>query len=343
MIALTRKAFFLCVVLIAQSGIFAQSLQYPITTTSVVSNSVGEHIDHARPVGLLPFLVSGTVDCDLTTTIDYTFAAINWEPFTVTFSPEMYRSWAYVTNTACWGTDAATVDQRFPIFESYTLTAGERDVFSGTQVVQSSWSFDLSGCSIGGIGDGLHTGAESSVFAGPIQQSGWSASMAANVVAADIGTVFTNELTITANYDLPLLAGPNGCNPLQSNSTGATGVLEAYGDADLQEGFVVLAAHDLPASQLAIVILGTSTQPAAPIALGQATLCLGGALYRWHGSSTQFIGTDGTYDVELPFDSLPIPGGVITAGSTWGFQLFHRDVVNGASSANSTNAVVLTF
>ncbi|MEZ6004769.1 MAG: hypothetical protein R3F33_11360 [Planctomycetota bacterium] len=146
------------------------------------------------------------------------------------------------------------------------------------------------------------------------------------------------------------------CAPMAPNSTGQSTVLEAYADPALPAG-VHVEAWNGPPGQFGYLLVGTA--PLTPgVPLGQGALCLDplGTIGRFNLAGTGLDST-GQFDAEgrlanlvgtsatgTGFDlpaSLPLPGSpLITAGQTWHFQLWHRDV--GATS-NLSNGVSLTF
>ncbi len=119
-------------------------------------------------------------------------------------------------------------------------------------------------------------------------------------------------------------------------------MLEAYGIASVDDGYVVLAADSLPADEFAFTVLSPNAGTPVLIGLGQVTLCVGSPFYRWH-ESLAMTSPSGEYQTPIAMDSIPIPGGTIAANSTWTFQVVHRDSGGSAAGANSTNAFTLTF
>ena len=47
----------------------------------------------------------------------------------------------------------------------------------------------------------------------------------------------------------------------------------------------------------------------------------------------------------MPFDlaNPPVPGGLVTPGSTWNFQLFYRDPAFGGTQSNRSDGLRVTF
>lgn len=319
----------------------AQTLPWSITTESTRTTPMpgvsSTHTEHARPAALRPLLsTTSSSTASSTTLIEYSIQATNPGTTTDTFTPSMFRSESYVTNTTCWGVDPTTPSP-FPVPASYTLAPGATASYTGTQTLTFSTPIGFFSCS--GMSDTLHVSSGGSfVLAGPMNQGGWIGGFNTPVNVTDTGTTFTSEVVITTNYDLPLVAGPSGCTPLQANSTGAMGALEAYGVADAADGLVVLSATDLPANEFALFVAAAQTTAPTPISFGQATLCLDAPLFRWNAA----VGTtdaNGTFTAELRPADVQVPGVAIMAGSTWAFQLLHRD----GASANSTNSVSIAF
>lgn len=318
----------------------AQVLRRDIVTTST-RTGVSLHTEHARPIAYRPYMLSG--DARLACRIDYVVEATNLSAVEQTVFPQMFRTDAFVTNTICWGSDPSSGSTPFGVGQSFDIPANSTRILSGVDALGSS-DFIPGGLFTGacsGMDDGLHRPSGTSlIYAGPTSQFGWWASTSV-VTYADAGTTFTNDLTVTTTYEFPEISAGSVCDPLAANSTGSAGSLTAYGDAAL-DGFVILQAESLPANAFTLVAFSDSLQPPAPIGFGQATLCLGGTVYRWL-DSVGLTDANGAFEVEGHFADLPAPVGAFTPGSTWSFQVFHRDTIGGAASANSTSAVSITF
>ena len=146
------------------------------------------------------------------------------------------------------------------------------------------------------------------------------------------------------------------CVPLP-NSTGVPTVLTGMVTGSPGTGFH-LEASSGPPGRFGYFLIGTAlTGPGMPV--GSGVLCLatsGGAISRYSlpgtvmnsvgvfsgvGVLTNLVGTStvGTgFDVPVPIPS-PI-GGTITSGSTYHFQLWHRDI---PATSNFSNTVSHTF
>ncbi|MEZ6004768.1 MAG: hypothetical protein R3F33_11355 [Planctomycetota bacterium] len=160
---------------------------------------------------------------------------------------------------------------------------------------------------------------------------------------------------LVTTIDAPLLE-TRFCAPMSPNSTGQGTVLEAYARPALPSG-VHLEAWNGPAGQFAYLLLGSAPlDPGMP--LGQGALCLAPSslIGRYNFSGTaldstgqfdaegRFINLAGNSTTGSGFDlpaNLPLPGNpVLSAGQTWHFQLWHRDVGN---TSNFSSGVSLTF
>jgi len=164
--------------------------------------------------------------------------------------------------------------------------------------------------------------------------------------------------TLTIEYNPPSGTISTFCDPAQNNSTGFPTVLSGALGAPVGSG-LHLEASSGPPTQFGYFLVGTGIdQPG--VALGSGFLCLslqapnvlgrynvgggalssvglfdaGGVLQNVVGTSTVGSGFD------VPTD-LPLPGTpTITAGSTWHFQLWHRE---NAGDSNFSNGLSVTF
>ncbi len=147
------------------------------------------------------------------------------------------------------------------------------------------------------------------------------------------------------------------CDPAGNNSTGLPTVLSGTMGSGIGSG-LHLEATQGPDTQFGFFLVGTGvSDPGAPV--GQGHLCLSGTggnslgRYNVAGGALNSIGQfdssgvlqnlAGTSTVGSGFDvPTPVPsiGGSIIAGSTWHFQLWHRED-NGQS--NFSNGLSVTF
>jgi len=73
---------------------------------------------------------------------------------------------------------------------------------------------------------------------------------------------------------------------------------------------------------------------------GDGTLCLAGVVRRY---PIVLADTDGVATYTVDFGDVAQPGWLITAGSTWNFQLIFRDPIGGPLTFNTSNAIQATF
>jgi hypothetical protein len=151
------------------------------------------------------------------------------------------------------------------------------------------------------------------------------------------------------------------CNSMPSNSTGAptslSGTMTAPGGSGLH-----LEVSSGPAGEFGFVLVGTSALDPG-LTVGNGSLCLGTsgsdffAGYTIQGGDQNSIGMfdnagvfqnlAGTSLVGSGFDvpsTIPVVGApAITAGSTWHFQVWHRDTPSGIGHSNFSNGLSVTF
>lgn len=121
------------------------------------------------------------------------------------------------------------------------------------------------------------------------------------------------------------------------NSTGAPGTIFAVGSPRVGANDLGLRAIDLPPERVAYFLYG-QTQASTPF--GDGILCVGGPSFRLRTTTT---GPEGVARQDVDYATLPA-GGAIQPGSTWNFQLVHRDRRAGAlAGVNLTDAVAITF
>ncbi len=182
------------------------------------------------------------------------------------------------------------------------------------------------------------------------------------VLAGEVEAVYLIENMHPSAFD-------TFCDPGLANSTGETTELEGYfltgggisgGMSDLH-----LECSDGPPGQLGYFLTGAdAVEPGTMI--GDGLLCLvggSGPFFRYAvGGTNAFsigffnasgvlenvVGTSsvGPVGLETGFDvpdSIPGTSQVITAGSTWHFQVWHRDTALGSSHSNFSNGFSVSF
>ncbi|MBL4771114.1 MAG: hypothetical protein JKY61_08225 [Planctomycetes bacterium] len=156
-------------------------------------------------------------------------------------------------------------------------------------------------------------------------------------------------------------AGTSFCSPMPSNSTGSQTALHGSMSAPAGAG-LHLEVTSGPPGEFGFFMVGSAAQDPG-IAVSGGFLCLtnaGGGLF----SAYTIGGTDhnsiGLFDNFGVFQNLPgtsttgsgfdVPSTIpaagapaITAGSTWHFQVWHRDTPAGVGTSNFSNGLSVTF
>ncbi len=122
------------------------------------------------------------------------------------------------------------------------------------------------------------------------------------------------------------------------NSTGVPSVITANGSTDVADKDLTLSVTSLPTNKFGYFIMA-QTQAYIPLFGGsQGNLCLGSPLLRF-AKNILNSGNAGSVTFSPDFDNLPMDT-VFTAGSTWNFQLWHRDI---AGMSNTTAGMSVQF
>lgn len=172
-------------------------------------------------------------------------------------------------------------------------------------------------------------------------------------VGGNLTTTFTftdpgSMLSATINLTGNLAAVHVATQPIPycsstTNSSGAAAALSTSGSPSLSEADLVLDATMLPANQFCLFFLGDQTDFVPGFGGSQGNLCVGGSLVRLN-AFIQSSGPMGQTSLALPYGQIPfVGGGSIQVGDTFYFQTWFRDVVGGAQTSNTTNAVEVTF
>jgi len=159
-------------------------------------------------------------------------------------------------------------------------------------------------------------------------------------------------------YDLTLTGadadGPDlFCDPANVNSTGNSVTLEASdfsGSGDFH-----IEATGGPNNQFGMVIVSsTALDPGIPVS--QGNLCLGAPIGRYASNAGPGLSSIGRFDAagvlqnlfgtsttgtgfDVPAVLPSPPGGIISSGSTWHFQLWYRD----GTASNFSNGISVAF
>jgi hypothetical protein len=144
-----------------------------------------------------------------------------------------------------------------------------------------------------------------------------------------------NDRGVSFVFALDGEVGTNYCGGTVPNSTGATSKLIGRGSDYATVGCLNLVASDLPPTAFGLFVM-SSTQASIPnFDGGLGTFCLGSPFLRL---PTVMAGANGIATLALDFANLP-GGASFLSGTTWNFQLWHRDV----PATNTTNGLAVTF
>ncbi|MEO0662258.1 MAG: PQQ-binding-like beta-propeller repeat protein, partial [Planctomycetota bacterium] len=153
--------------------------------------------------------------------------------------------------------------------------------------------------------------------------------------------VYLFRMKVAAGVDL----GAAYCAQTSPNSTGATTALEAFGSAAAADDDVTLIGSALPPFAASLFLVADQAGFAPNAGGSQGTLCLGGAIGRYNRpGEVQFASAEGGVTLRLDLANTPGPSAVfaVLPGTTWRFQLWHRDM-NPGQTSNLSNALEVTF
>lgn len=157
-----------------------------------------------------------------------------------------------------------------------------------------------------------------------------------------VGTIVSNDTNNTSDvflrdrgHDAPF-AGSSFCDSTP-NSTGAMARTTITGNPLVAAQDLTLTTRQLPANQFGFYVTSRDAAFVPGFGGSQGNLCLGGSIVRLDG----FIlnpGASGQVTLPLAFGQLP-PAANLAPGDTWRFQFWFRDVVAGAATSNTSDAV----
>ena len=136
--------------------------------------------------------------------------------------------------------------------------------------------------------------------------------------------------------------------PGANNSLAVPAVLSGRGSALVSANDVELTVTGLPTNTTGFFIASQTQGLVVSPAGSTGTLCLGGDIGRFVGpGQLQNSGAAGEFFLAPDVMSLPTPTGTTaaTAGQTWNFQAWYRDVIGGLgiATSNFTNGLEITF
>ena len=128
------------------------------------------------------------------------------------------------------------------------------------------------------------------------------------------------------------------------NSTGMTASIGISGSLSMEANAFTLAAQGAVPSQFALFFYGPQQ---TQLPLGDGFRCIGaGGVGVFRLGPPQQIAADGSLTNAVDFGAAPMNtgGGMVEPGSTWNFQMWHRDTTaGGGAGSNLTDAVSVTF
>jgi len=137
---------------------------------------------------------------------------------------------------------------------------------------------------------------------------------------------------------IDLFDQPNRFCTSTRNSTGQASSLVVSGSGSFAANDLVLWATGLPSKEMGIFFYADG-QTSLPI--GDGFLCLAGQVARF---PVQVIPKSGLATLPIDNGNLPLGGGALFAGSSWGFQFMYRDTSKPASTGfNLSDAVTVDF
>ncbi|MEL6712155.1 MAG: VCBS repeat-containing protein [Planctomycetota bacterium] len=161
----------------------------------------------------------------------------------------------------------------------------------------------------------------------------------------DLDVCASAPLAWSANAEVPLI-GDSICGGAVRNSTGRVGVFAVYGSRIPADRDLRLVALQLPPGALTLFLASQENAFTPGLGGGEGLLCLGGDIGRFVAPGELGpASADGRRDLLLDTAAIPQPSGAVPAlaGAVWGFQAWHRDVVDGSSTSNLTQGIAFAF
>ncbi|MBL6755249.1 MAG: prolyl oligopeptidase family serine peptidase [Planctomycetes bacterium] len=132
-------------------------------------------------------------------------------------------------------------------------------------------------------------------------------------------------------------AGPSAYCPVTPNSSGAGAEIGWSGSTSVADDDLVLEVTGVPSSTVGLFFYGPDQ---VQLGLGNGLRCVGGSLQR-----LPVVGADASGTVSYPVELLntSLPTGAISAGETWNFQFWFRDVQAFPYRFNLSNGLRVPF
>jgi hypothetical protein len=165
---------------------------------------------------------------------------------------------------------------------------------------------------------------------------GFTANLLLNATVGSIDTDIQIDINVVAD-GTPDCGFTAYCDA-NLNSTGLPATIAVTGSADVADKDLTFDVGSLPANQFGYFLM-SQTQGFIPFFGGSdGNLCLGAPMLRF-SKNVLNSGAPGTMTFSPDFDDLP-QGTLFTAGSTWNFQLWHRDK---GGKSNTTAGISVLF
>ncbi len=125
------------------------------------------------------------------------------------------------------------------------------------------------------------------------------------------------------------------------NSTGYEALTRALGSPGVQDNLVILISENLPLGVPGYYLTAPQAGFIPLFGGSEGNLCLGAGILRMN-DTIQFANAAGEVSRTVDVNQLP-QGHVITAGSSWFFQLWYRDFNGVQSTSNTTSSAQIDF